>query len=217
MSLIQNMRISYEQDALLESNCPQEPFGLFSKWFDEARTLIPSDQEPNALCLSTATKDGRPSSRIVLLKSFDHLQGFQFYTNYDSRKGKELIDNPHASMVFWWGQRSVRIEGRVEKLSESVSTAYFQSRPRGSQIGAWTSPQSQILPDREALEQREKDFVKQFEGVDPIPKPPHWGGFALRPLRIEFWQGRPSRLHDRIEYLRDDVEVEKWVRSRLAP
>ena len=155
---------------------------------------------------------------VVLLKSVDEA-GFVFFTNYQSRKSVELEENPHATLLFSWLelQRQVRIEGICERISEAESTAYFQSRPRGNQIGAWASPQSRVIADREQLEQKMADLSRRFEGVDPLPKPPHWGGFRVIPYRIEFWQGRGSRLHDRLVYEPSITGKGQWAISRLAP
>ena len=198
---IHHMRINYDKDLLLEPACPASPFTLFDKWFQESVATSTPDQEPNGLCLSTVSKEGKPSSRIVLLKGYDPL-GFVFYTNYESRKGLELQDNPFASMVFWWGQRSVRIEGKVEKISEQASQEYFQSRPRGSQLGAWTSPQSQFLPNRAALEELQGKIEAKFKDVEVIPKPPHWGGYRLVPNSIEFWQVILCYYFNHAQYIR---------------
>jgi pyridoxamine 5'-phosphate oxidase len=169
--------------------------------------------EPTAMTLATCTPDGKPSARIVLLKGFDE-RGFTFFSNYESRKGKELVANPFASIVLFWREleRQVRIEGRVEIVSEEESDEYHASRPRGSQLGAWTSWQSEVIAGREVLEQRLGEFTERF-GSGPIPRPPHWGGFRLIPEALEFWQGRPSR-HDRLRYRRVESA---WVIERLSP
>lgn len=189
-----------------------DPFLQFRVWLDEA---IDSEvPEVNAMCLSTLGLNGFPNARIVLLKEMD--KGFVFFTNYESEKGQELIANPKASLTFFWPEleRQVRILGQVEKVTEKESDTYFHSRPISSQIGAWTSPQSQIIANREALNVRQEEMEKRFL-TEPITRPAHWGGFRLLPVKIEFWQGRPSRLHDRISYLKQ--EDGSWVISRLAP
>jgi pyridoxamine 5'-phosphate oxidase len=204
-----NLRINYTEGVLMEKDCPSDPIVLFKSWIDKAQEY---ETEPNAMCLSTADKNtGRPSSRIVLLKQYDS-EGFVFFTNYDSRKGQELASNPYCSLVFWWGQRSVRIEGMANRISEEESTTYFKSRPIGSQWGAWSSQQSKIIANREVLEQQEID-VKEKYGQD-CPKPPFWGGYKVTADAIEFWQGRTSRLHDRIKYVRENQE---WKLFRLSP
>jgi len=205
------MRLNYEQGQLLESNIDLNPFNQFKKWFDqavEAKTI-----EPNAMTLATATKDGIPSARIVLLKEFDET-GFVFFTNYDSRKGKELNDNPFAAILFWWREfeRQVRIEGKIEKISRKESEEYFNQRPLKSRYGALVSNQSQIVENREALEKRFSELEKQF-GEKP-PTPENWGGYRLIPVKFEFWQGRESRLHDRICYQREN---NNWKIFRLQP
>ncbi|MEM6377645.1 MAG: pyridoxamine 5'-phosphate oxidase [Bacteroidota bacterium] len=191
-----------------------DPFKQFETWITEA--LDSQVLEANAMILSTLTKDQRPTARVVLLKDFDQ-NGFVFYTNYNSRKSQEMEANPYACLVFNWMelQRQVRIEGSVERVSPEESTAYFQSRPKGSQIGAWASPQSQIIPGREVLEERVKTLQEKYQDVDQLPRPEHWGGFVVKPTLIEFWQGRMSRLHDRIQY--EKVGENNWKIDRLAP
>ena len=185
----------------------------FERWFDEAMKAGVS--EPDAMTLATATTDGRPSARVVLLRGVDD-RGFVFFTNYDSRKGRELAANPWAALVLFWHEleRQVRVEGQVRRVSVQESDHYFQSRPAGSRIGAWASPQSEVITSRESLEVRCQELEKSFED-DTIPRPPNWGGFRLVPETIEFWQGRPSRLHDRLRYTRR--EQSKWLVERLAP
>ncbi|KAI8816998.1 pyridoxamine 5'-phosphate oxidase [Fimicolochytrium jonesii] len=210
------MRITYNQHTLLDTQILPSPFSQFESWFNDAkRDALTTSVEPNAMNLATSTRDGRPSSRMVLLKDYDE-DGFVFFTNYESRKGRELSENPWAALNFWWGQRSVRVEGRAEKVDAAESDEYYNSRPRGSRIGAWTSPQSCALQGREELESLEREVEKRFEGVEEIPRPPFWGGFRVVPERIEFWQGRPSRLHDRIEFRRTEGG-KRWKMARLAP
>jgi pyridoxamine 5'-phosphate oxidase len=203
-----NFRISYTQGILLENDCPKDPMVLFENWFEKAKT---TETEPNGMCLSTVSIQGKPSSRIVLLKHFDS-NGFMFFTNYESRKGLELQSNPYCSLVFWWGQRSVRVEGIAEKIPEADSEAYFKSRPIGSQWGAWSSNQSQVISSRQVLEDQEEQVKLKFK--EECPKPPFWGGYRIKPSDIEFWQGRESRLHDRIKYSR---VADVWTLSRLSP
>ena len=206
------LRENYIKGTLNVSDASLSPIEQFQIWFDEA---ISSELlEPNAFVLSTVSNEGKPSARIVLLKGLD--DGFKFYTNYLSRKGTELIENSNACITFFWAEleRQVRVEGLIEKTSEEDSDAYFQSRPRGSQIGAWTSNQSMVIENREILEEREKYLIEKF-GDNPIPRPPHWGGYRLVPTYIEFWQGRPSRLHDRIAYT--SSENGEWKIERLSP
>ncbi|MGF1495304.1 MAG: pyridoxamine 5'-phosphate oxidase [Elainellaceae cyanobacterium] len=210
-SPIADLRQEYTQRTLAESDVAGDPFEQFRRWFDEA--IAANLHEPNAMTLATATAAGVPSARIVLLKDFDE-RGFVFYTNYQSRKGQELTENPNAALVFWWGEleRQIRIEGSVAPVAAAESDAYFQSRPQGSQLGAIASPQSQITT-RQDLEQQLHDLKAQYEHHS-IPRPPHWGGYRLTPRAIEFWQGRPNRLHDRLQYLQ---QGEGWTIHRLAP
>jgi pyridoxamine 5'-phosphate oxidase len=189
------------------------PFCLFEAWFREALASFPHDA--TAMTLATASADGRPSARMVLLKSFDE-RGFVFFTSYESRKGRELAQNPWAALVFHWAdrERQVRIEGRVERVEAEESDAYFKSRPRGSQLGAWASAQSRVLPGREALERRLAEVTAEHAGRE-VPRPPYWGGYRLSPVAIELWQGRPDRLHDRLRFrLGEDG---RWIGERLSP
>lgn len=207
-----DLRLNYEKGSLDEATLPPEPLSLFRMWFDDA--IAAGVMEPNAMTLATAATDGQPSARTVLLKGFDEA-GFSFFTNYESRKARELASNPKASLVFLWKERErqVCVRGTVIQTSREESDAYFQSRPYGSQIGAWVSEQSTCIPNREWLEKRERELKLQYpEGQ--VPLPPNWGGFVLIPHEVEFWQGRPSRLHDRILYARMG---EVWERNRLSP
>lgn len=209
------LRQSYTQRTLLEADVQPAAVAQFRQWLDEA--VAAQLPEPAALTLATVDPaTGQPSQRVVLLKGLPDDTGFLFFTNYDSQKGHELGAQPRAALNFFWPglERQVRVEGLVEKASEAVSTAYFQSRPRSSQVGAWASPQSQVIGSRAELEAREHEIEAEFADQNPLPRPPHWGGYVLRPQRVEFWQGRPSRLHDRLVYER---EGEGWKISRLAP
>ena len=211
---VANLRQNYTFAGLKKNDLASSPFKQFEIWFKAA--LDSEVLEPNAMTLATATPDGKPSARIVLLKGFDE-KGFVFYTNYDSLKGKQLIANPHAALVFFWErlERQIRIEGKVTKVSPEESDHYFQSRPKASQIGAWTSDQSQVISSREALETKQQQLESYYEELEVLPRPEHWGGFRLSPEIMEFWQGRPSRLHDRlVYYLQPDGS---WVIKRLAP
>ncbi len=203
-----------ELSALTKSNIDASPIRQFQAWLDEVRGSGVSEQDAISMTLATADKDGQPSARIVLLKSFDD-RGFVFYTNYHSRKGKELSGNPRACLLFYWPTlwRQVRIEGDIAKVSTAESEEYFQSRPLGSRLGAWASDQSEIVDTREVLEARFAELEKRFG--DHVPRPEHWGGYRLKPHSIEFWQGRDNRLHDRLRYrLQDD---RAWVIERLGP
>ncbi|HKK73720.1 MAG TPA: pyridoxamine 5'-phosphate oxidase [Saprospiraceae bacterium] len=212
---LHDLRREYAAHTLDISDVNPDPIQQFKHWFEEA--LSSKVLEPNAMVLSTIKEDMRPSARVVLLKEFNQ-EGFVFYTNYNSNKGEQLTANPLACLVFNWLelQRQVKIEGKVEKVAPEVSTQYFQSRPRGSQIGAWTSPQSRIIEDRDALEKRQQKMEERFAGQEEIPRPEHWGGFIVIPDLIEFWQGRPSRLHDRVQYSRQE-KAGNWKIERLAP
>lgn len=213
-SSIADLRQNYTLAGLSEADLDSNPIQQFNLWFEQA--LAADLIEPNAMTLATATADGKPSARIVLLKGVSE-RGFVFYTNYGSQKGRQLIANPYAALVFHWDklERQIRIEGKVEKLSSAESLEYFHSRPKASQLGAWTSNQSQVIANREVLEQKLASLQAQYSDEDTIPLPEHWGGFRVVPNRLEFWQGRPSRLHDRLLY---DLEADgSWSISRLAP
>mmetsp|Transcript_16107 Transcript_16107/g.27178 ORF Transcript_16107/g.27178 Transcript_16107/m.27178 type:complete len:260 (-) Transcript_16107:1202-1981(-) len=215
---VADLRKDYSRKGISDDdpNIQKGPFSFFKSWFDEA--CAADILEPNAMCLSTC-KDNVPSARIVLMKAYDE-KGFVWYTNYNSRKGEELTENPRASLTFWWGalERSVRIEGRVEKVSDTESDAYFNSRPRGSQIGAWTSNQSNEIANRCELEAQEQAIQDKYRDDSvPVPRPPHWGGYRLIPSRMEFWKGRTSRLHDRIAFEILDSEMKEWSFKRLQP
>ncbi|BAL96789.1 pyridoxamine 5'-phosphate oxidase [Rubrivivax gelatinosus] len=205
------LRKSYERDALDETASDADPLRQFERWMTQA--IDAQVPEPNAMTVATVGADGRPSTRVVLIKGFD-ARGIVWYTNYDSRKGRELAVNPYAALQFHWIEleRVVRIEGRVEKTEPELSDAYFASRPLDSRIGAWASPQSQVIPSRATLVANAAKYAASF-ALSP-PRPPHWGGYRLVPDTWEFWQGRKSRLHDRLRYRLDGGA---WVRERLAP
>jgi pyridoxamine 5'-phosphate oxidase len=211
---VTDARKEYEQGSLDEATVDRDPIKQFAVWYDAA--VAAGLPEPEAMTLSTATPDGRPSARIVLLRGFD-ARGFCFFTNYESRKGRELVANPYAALTFHWTEheRQVRIEGRVEKTTAAESDAYFTSRPPASRIGAWSSPQSEVLADRAALEDLFATFTSENPDDTAIPRPEHWGGYRIVPEQIEFWQGRRSRLHDRLRFRRDGSSV--WIVERLAP
>ncbi|MBB4862751.1 pyridoxamine 5'-phosphate oxidase [Pseudomonas nitritireducens] len=209
-----DMRREYTRDGLTEAQAPAEPFSLFSQWFEDAVKTEQLPVEPNAMMLATADADGQPHCRVLLLKGLDE-RGFTFFSNYESAKGQQLTENPRAAMTFFWPalERQVRIEGRVEKVSAEESAAYYRVRPLGSRLGAWASPQSRVIDGRGELEQLLAETEQRF--ADEAPScPDFWGGFRLLPSRIEFWQGRPSRLHDRLNFRNENGT---WVRERLAP
>ena len=212
-SSIADQRQNYTRAGLSEADVTSNPIAQFKIWFQQA--LDADLVEPNAMTIATATPEGKPTARIVLLKGVSD-RGFVFYTNYKSQKGQQLIANPHAALVFLWDklERQVRIEGKVEKLSAEESAEYFHSRPKASQLGAWASNQSQVIPNREVLEQRLDQLQTKYSS-DTVPLPEHWGGFRVVPNRIEFWQGRPSRLHDRLVY--DLLANGDWQINRLSP
>lgn len=212
MDALSNFRKEYNAGSLNENVMPDNPMEEFGKWMSEV--INAGFVEPNVMTLSTSTPDGKPSARIVLLKEINP-DGFVFFTNYNSRKGRELIANPFAALVFDWHEieRQVRVEGRVEKLSSAESDVYFHSRPETSKLGAWVSPQSSVLKNREELDDRQTEMERKFSDTS-IPRPDHWGGFLVRPTTIEFWQGRPNRLHDRVVYYKTE---EGWTKHRLAP
>lgn len=208
-----DLRKEYMRQGLSETDLDTDPIRQFARWMDDAiqANLI----EPNAMTLATSTPDGRPSARMVLLKGFDD-RGFVFYTNYESRKGGELTDNPQAALVFFWVEleRQVRIEGRVELATTEESDRYFASRPQGSQLGAIVSNQSQVIPGRGVLEQRLRELEAEYAEKE-VPRPAHWGGFRVVPSAIEFWQGRANRLHDRLRFRHDGTGP--WIVERLSP
>ncbi|WP_304640583.1 pyridoxamine 5'-phosphate oxidase [Pseudomonas sp.] len=209
---IADLRRDYTRDGLLEASAPADPFSLFATWFQQAVEV--ERTEANAMMLATVGESGQPHLRTLLLKGADD-RGFVFFTNYDSAKGRQLASRPLAAMTFWWHdlERQVRIEGQVERISEAESDAYYESRPAGSRLGAWASPQSQVIDGREVLEANLASLQRRHADAPP-PRPPHWGGYRLLPEMMEFWQGRPSRLHDRLCYQR---QGNAWTRVRLAP
>jgi pyridoxamine 5'-phosphate oxidase len=213
MQSLAELRKEYSKSSLDVTTVDVSPITQFEKWFKEA--VESNVLEPNAMNLATVNDQGRPSSRIVLLKGIENNR-FQFYTNYQSKKGKELEMNPACALTFFWPEleRQVRIEGVCLRVSPEASDKYFQSRPRGSQIGAWSSPQSTLIKDRLILDQRVQEIEKKFEGKASLPRPKQWGGYEVDALMIEFWQGRQSRLHDRVQYSKID---DRWQIYRLAP
>lgn len=206
------IRQEYSRHSLSPEDCLEDPLAQFSRWLDEA--MAAKVQEPTAMHLATADAKGCPSGRIVLLKGIEQHR-FVFYTNYESRKGQQLAANPYAALTFFWPEleRQVRVEGRVERLAEATSDAYFESRPFQSRVGAWASLQSQPLDSTRTLLARAAKFAAQY--IAGVPRPPHWGGYGVVPERLEFWQGRPSRMHDRVLYVQEGAG--KWVKQRLYP
>jgi pyridoxamine 5'-phosphate oxidase len=212
MTDIADRRISYERDSLDEAKAANDPLVQFRAWLDGA--LAAKLLEPYAVTVASVGEDGMPSARVVLLRGYDEC-GFVFFTNYESRKGRELQAHPQAALLFYWGEleRQVRIEGAVARISPDESDAYFAKRPRGHRLSAWASPQSRVVADRAVLEAEMAEYDVKFDGVD-VPRPPHWGGFRVTPRAYEFWQGRRNRVHDRLVYRR---EGDAWVRERIAP
>lgn len=208
-----DLRKDYSLQELSEKEINPNPFIQFKFWFDQA--LAAQLTEPNAMTLATSTPDGKPSGRMVLLKNFDE-RGFVLFTNYNSHKGQELAENPHAALVFWWAEleRQVRIVGTVEKISTEESDGYFEMRPPHSRLGAWASNQSEVIAGREVLERQWHEFQRKYQNQE-VPRPPYWGGFRVIPQEIEFWQGRSSRLHDRLLYIR--LDYGGWQIERLSP
>ena len=211
---LSNYRKSYEKQELLESNCPKNPLDLFQKWFLNADSSD-SVEETNAVTLSTIGKDGFPKSRVVLLKKYTQ-DGFVFYTNYNSEKGQAITKNNHICLSFFWPalEQQIIIKGKAEKQAENLSDDYFKSRPDGSKLGAWASNQSSVVNSREELDKQLKSYQQEFKSKE-IERPPHWGGFLVKPVSIEFWQGRPNRMHDRILYTL--LEDFSWKTERLEP
>lgn len=213
MSDLSNYRRSYEKSELIENNLPEDPVALFKQWFLEVEAA--SSSEVNAMTVATFGLDGFPKSRVVLLKQYSY-EGFTFFTNYESEKGRAIAANPNVCLSFFWPEleRQVIIKGVAEKVSENTSDGYFESRPTGSRLGAMVSPQSDVIPSRDYLEENLKVLEEKYEGKD-IPRPDYWGGYLVRPQVVEFWQGRPNRLHDRIRFTQE--EDLGWKAERLAP
>jgi pyridoxamine 5'-phosphate oxidase len=213
MSKISDMRENYDRATLDEAHVDADAMKQFHIWFQEARGE--DVVEPNAMIMSTVDKEGHPTSRTLLLKGLEE-DGFVFYTNYNSDKAQEIAENPNISLLFLWKkvQRQVRVSGIAQKISKEESEAYFHSRPKGSQIGAWVSPQSQVISDKSVLETRKAELIEKYKDSDKLPLPDFWGGYKLEPQKMEFWQGRPNRLHDRLRYTFVDG---KWKIERLAP
>jgi pyridoxamine 5'-phosphate oxidase len=211
------LRREYGDRGLDVPDLAPDPVSMFRQWLDD--TVAAGLHEPNAMVVATVSPDGRPSSRMVLLKGIDE-RGFVFFTNYESRKAADIAVNPHVSLLFPWHdlQRQVRVEGAASKVSADESEAYFASRPRESQLGAWASPQSRVVASRSALDERYGGVLAQFAELDEVPVPPHWGGFRVAPYAVEFWQGRKGRMHDRLVYRRaEDDPHAPWAVDRLAP
>lgn len=213
---LDHMRTSYGRDDLTEANLGDDPLAALKRWIEDAAE--DGMREPNAMALATSDAEGRASVRFVLCKGLD-ADGIVFYTNYESRKGRELSVQPWAAATFWWDrlERQVRLEGPTARLAPEASDAYFASRPHGSRVGAWASPQSREIHDRDELERRFAEAAERHPEGSQVPRPPAWGGVRIRPLRIEFWQGRANRTHDRIEFRRSSVDEAGWRTSRLAP
>ncbi len=210
---LQSVRRDFANLPLEETDAPDEPFTLFKRWFDDSlKAQLP---DPYSMILATSGTTQIPSSRVVYMRDFD-ANGLTFFTNYQSQKGRDIAANPNVALLFFWNgiDRQVHLKGKATKVEESVSDNYFASRPRASQLGAWASAQSEVIPSRYELDIRLEEVTRRFEGQE-VPRPPHWGGYIVKPYSVEFWQGRPSRLHDRLRYLLQ--EQGSWLRERLAP